>query len=226
MVVRNPLVDVFAKSPVRPIQEHMQEVVATAAGLPAFINAAQKGDWKKAAELQKEIVAHERAADKLKHMVRTHVPKRLFMPVSRSDLLQLVTTQDRIANRSKDIAGLMLGRKIQFPKPLVKQFKEYLAACLEVTAKAKEAIDSLDEVFEVGFSRREVKIVDTRITEISKCEKRTDKLQIKLRSELFKIEQDLPPVEVMFLYNIIELIGDIGDYAERTGNRLQILISL
>ena len=226
MAVRNPLVDVFAKSPVRPIQEHMHEVVAASARLPAFISAAQKGDWKKAEVVQKEIVAHEREADKLKHTVRTHVPKRLFMPVSRSDLLQLVTTQDRIANRTKDIAGLMLGRKIQFPKSLVKQCKEYLAACIDVAVKAREAIDSLDAVFEVGFSRRQVQLVDSLIKEISKREKHTDKLQIKVRAELFKIEQDLPPVEVMFLYKIIELIGDIADYSERTGNRLQILISL
>ena len=148
------------------------------------------------------------------------------MPVSRSDLLQLVTTQDRIANRTKDVAGLMLGRKIQFPKPLYKQLKEYLKACIDVAEQALKAINELDEVFEVGFSRREVKVVDTLIKDIGKLEKGTDKLQIKLRAELFKIEQDLPPVEVMFLYKIIELIGDIADYAERTGNRLQILISL
>jgi predicted phosphate transport protein (TIGR00153 family) len=226
MAVRNPLVDVFAKSPVRPIQEHMHKVLDTAKGLPTFVNAAQKGDWKKAEAVQKEIVMHERHADKLKHLVRTHVPKRLFMPVSRSDLLQLVTTQDRIANRTKDVAGLMLGRKMQFPKPLATQFKEYIKACLDVAKQACEAIDTLDEVFEVGFSRREVKTVDAMIKEISKREKATDKLQIKLRAELFKIEQDLPPVEVMFLYKIIELIGDIADYSERTGNRLQILISL
>ncbi len=226
MAIRNPLVDVFAKSPVRPIQEHMHKVLETAKGLPAFINAAQKGDWKKAEAAQKAIVSLEREADKLKHSVRTHIPKRLFMPVSRHDLLQLVTTQDRIANRSKDVAGLMLGRKMQFPKSLSKQLKEYIAACIDVAVQAREAIDSLDEVFEVGFSRRQVQLVDARIKEISKREKRTDKLQIKMRAELFKLEQELPPVEVMFLYNIIALIGDIADYSERTGNRLQILISL
>ncbi len=226
MVVRNPLVDVFARSPVRPIQEHMEKVQASAKVLPKFITAAQKGDWEKAETLQKEIVTLEREADKLKHTVRTHVPKRLFMPVSRSDLLQLVTTQDQIANRTKDVAGLMLGRKIQFPQSLYKQLKEYLKACIEVAEQALKAINELDEVFEVGFSRREVKVVDTLIKDISKLEKGTDKLQIKLRAELFKIEQDMPPVEVMFLYKIIELIGDIADYAERTGNRLQILISL
>ena len=81
-------------------------------------------------------------------------------------------------------------------------------------------------MFEVGFSRREVKIIDDMIDEINKLEKRTDKQQVKLRAALFKIEDKLPPVEVMFYYKLIELIGEIADYAERTGNRLQILIAV
>jgi len=225
-VVRNPLVDVFAKSPVRPIQEHMEKVLEVAELLPGFLAAAQNGKWDKAKEQQKAIVALEREADSLKHSVRTHIPKRLFMPVSRSDVLQLVTTQDRIANFTKDIAGLMLGRKMQFPEKLYPVVVEYCDAVLMVCRQALEAINTLDEVFEVGFSRREVKLVDDMIIEISKLEKRTDKQQIKLRATLFKMEDKLPPVEVMFLYNIIEMIGEIADYAERTGNRLQILVTI
>jgi predicted phosphate transport protein (TIGR00153 family) len=225
MVVGNPLIDLFGKSPVRPIQEHMQNVQAGALILPKFVQAAQKGDWKGAEKLQKEIVAKERDADKLKHSVRTHLPKRLFMPVSRGDLIELVTTQDRIINNCKDVAGLMLGRKIRFPKAIFPLFRDYLAACIEVSAATLRAIDTLDEVFEAGFGRREIRQVDSLIKEISKLEKRTDKQQIKVRAELFKIEESLPPVEVMFLYNIIEKIGGIADYSEHAGNRLQILIS-
>ncbi|MEP5765659.1 MAG: TIGR00153 family protein [Halieaceae bacterium] len=225
-MVRNPLVDVFAKSPVRPIQEHMEKVLETAEALPAFLEAAQAGDWEAAKAAQKSIVKLERESDDLKHSVRTHIPKRLFMPVSRSDVLQLVTTQDRIANLSKDIAGLMLGRKMQFPEKLFPLIQDYCAAVLAVCHQSLEAINTLDEVFEVGFSRREVGLVDSMIAEIGKLEKRTDKQQIKLRATLFKMEDKLPPVEVMFLYKIIELIGEIADYAERTGNRLQILVTI
>jgi predicted phosphate transport protein (TIGR00153 family) len=225
MAVGNPLLDLFGKSPVRPIQEHMQKVQASTSLLKSFVTAAQKSDWKKAESIQKEIVGLEREADKLKHSVRTHLPKRLFMPVSRNDLLELVTTQDHIAGCAKDVAGLMLGRKIRFPKTLYTQMKEYLQACIEVSAQALQAINEMDEVFEAGFGRREMRKVDAKIKEIGRLEKRTDKLQIKVRAALFKLETELPPVEVMFLYKIIKLIGDIADHAERTGNRMQILIA-
>lgn len=225
-MVQSTLADLFGKSPVRPIQQHMQKVLQAVELVPKFLAAAQDGDWKEAREVQKSIVTLEREADKLKHELRTHLPKRLFMPVSRGDVLQLVTTQDRIANISKDVAGLMLGRKMQFPKKLYPLIVEYVDEVLAVSHHSLKAISELDEVFEAGFGRREVKIVDSMISEINKLEKRTDKQQIKLRAALFKMEEKLPPVQVMFYYKVIELIGEIADYAERTGNRLQILVSV
>jgi len=42
---------------------------------------------------------------------------------------------------------------------------------------------------------------------------------------LFDIEKQLPPIDVMFLYRIIELTGDIGDMAERVGRRLELMLA-
>ena len=50
-------------------------------------------------------------------------------------------------------------------------------------------------------------------------------MQARIRAELFAIEKDLDPVDVMFLYRVIELVGDIGDMAERLGRRLELLLS-
>lgn len=225
-MVQVPIAELFGKSPVKPIQQHMEKVLQAAELLPEFVAACQDGDWATAKDIQKQITRYEREADTIKHTLRTTLPKRLFMPVSRGDILQLVTTQDRIANLSKDIAGLMLGRKVSFPEKLYPLIVSYIDEVVSVSRHALGAISQLDEVFEVGFSRREVKLIDTMIVEINKLEKRTDKQQIKLRAALFKMEDKLPPVEVMFYYKLIELIGEVADYAERTGNRLQILISV
>ena len=39
------------------------------------------------------------------------------------------------------------------------------------------------------------------------------------------LEKDLNPVDVMFLYQIIEWVGDLADLAERVGARLEILLA-
>jgi uncharacterized protein Yka (UPF0111/DUF47 family) len=39
------------------------------------------------------------------------------------------------------------------------------------------------------------------------------------------MEEDLPPIDVMFLYRVIEVMGDIGDMAERIGRRLEVMMA-
>lgn len=221
----NPLAEVFGASPVKPIQQHMESVHACVMLLPMLVNAAQKGDWKRAEQKRKAIVKLEGDADKLKLALRTHVPKRLFMPVSRVDLIELIAAQDAIANCAKDIAGLIMVRKIQFPRGLAKPYKAMVVASLDAASRTLSAVQELDEVFEVGFGSRGINRVATMIKQIGKQEKRVDKLEVELQAELFKIEQDLPPVEVMFLYKLIELVGNLADCSEHAGNRLQILIT-
>jgi len=86
-------------------------------------------------------------------------------------------------------------------------------------------MNELDELLETGFAGREVTLVENLIEELDRIEHDTDTLQIKLRSDLFKLEKDLPPINVMFLYQIIEWIGDVADRAQRVGNRLEQLMA-
>ena len=98
---------------------------------------------------------------------------------------------------------------------------------MEVVAPFVEQLQGgLDEIHRGQRQLAGTLRIDDMIVEINKLEKRTDRQQIKLRAALFKEEDKLPPVHVMFYYKLIELIGEIADYAERTGNRLQILISV
>lgn len=63
------------------------------------------------------------------------------------------------------------------------------------------------------------------LKDLDKLERRSDKLAIGLRAKLFKMEADLPPVDVMFYYRVISLLGEVADHAETVGDRLQILMA-
>jgi uncharacterized protein Yka (UPF0111/DUF47 family) len=52
-----------------------------------------------------------------------------------------------------------------------------------------------------------------------------DRLQIEVRRGLFKVEKEMPPVDVMFLYQIINWIGEVADRAQRVGYRLEQLLA-
>ena len=78
---------------------------------------------------------------------------------------------------------------------------------------------------ETGFSGSEIQLVEDLIEDLDRLERANDEQQIHIRSALFKLEAELPPVDVIFLYKIIEWIGDLADRAQKVGGRLQLLLA-
>lgn len=223
MLGHTTILDMFGRSPIRPLQRHMEKAHACVELLPDFFNAVLKEDWKAATKLQQKIRVLENKADELKKDFRLHLPKRLFLPVPRSDLLELLSKQELLANTAKDIAGIMLGRKMIIPSQLAPSFKNFLSRSVAASAQAKKAISELDELLESGFRGKEVTIVDNMVQELNRIEYDTDKIQVELRQSLFDIEKTLAPIDAIFLYKIIEWIGFIADCAQQAGSRLQML---
>lgn len=221
----NSILGVFAKSPIKPLQEHIDKVYDCASVLVPFFEATIAGDWDEAIAKRKEISQKEREADALKREIRLHLPSGLFMPVERTDLLELVTQQDKIANKAKDISGRVIGRELNIPISLQKSFIAYLSRCLDAAYLAKKAINELDDLLETGFRGREADLVAKMICELDAIEADTDDLQIQVRRHLFAMESELNPIDVMFLYKIIEWVGDLADLAERVGSRLELMLA-
>ena len=225
MSVGDYLSGIFGNSPVKPMQQHMERVFACVSELVPLFEAVVAKDMDKVAEVQKIISNLESEADDLKRQIRLQLPSGMFMPVSRRDLLEILTMQDKIANTSKDIAGTILGRKMSLPDKIAKDYPAYVQRCVDACEQAQVAINELDELVETGFRGHEVKMVQKIINKLDKIEGNTDKLQVKIRHKLFAIEKDLPPIDVMFLYEIIDLTGEVADQSQKVGSRLQLLLA-
>ena len=225
MTTSNILASVFGRSPIGPIQNHITTVHECAIQLEPFFLAVFDGDWEKAEELQQRISKIENDADTIKRSIRLSLPKSLFLPVPRTDLLEIVTVQDKVANRAKDIAGLVIGRKMMIPDSMQEAFIAYLRLSIKTSAQALKAIHELDSLLETGFQGREVDLVERMVEELDSIENETDKDQVKVRRLLFDMEQTLPPIDVIFLYKIIDWVGDLADRASRVGSHLQLLLA-
>lgn len=221
----NSFLGVFAKSPLKPLEDHIDLVEQCSQLLNPFFQSVFVSDWDNAHRLRKEISQLEKSADKVKRELRTNLPNGIFMPIQRQDVLALLTQQDKIANKAKDISGRIIGRKLQIPQTLQGNFKIYLERCLDATKQARKVINELDDLLETGFKGREVDLVESMIQELDLIEDDTDYLQIGLRSDLLAIEKDLNPVDVMFLYSIIDWVGELADSAERVGSRLELMLA-
>lgn len=147
------------------------------------------------------------------------------MPIDRTDLLELVTQQDKLANYTKDIAGRMIGRQLSIPEEMKNEFMSYVRRSLDATEQAHKVIEEMDQLLETGFKGRELNFVNQMINELDIIEDDTDQIQIKLRRMLFDIEDRFNPIDVMFLYKVIEWVGVLADQAQRVGARIELMLA-
>lgn len=217
--------NIFGSSPVQPLENHAGVVYVCAKKLGDFCKSAAKGDWASAGVAHEAIVTLEQDADDIKKEIRLHLPRSLFMPVPREDLLELLLVQDKIANRSKDVADLIHSRKMSIPEPIAEQFLLFVKRNIDAAKQARKSVRELDELYTTGFRGAEVDLVSSLIEELDVIETETDALQSELKASLFAIENTLQPVDVIFLYRAIEMSGDIAAMSERVGRRLELLLS-
>lgn len=216
---------IFRGSPMKPLQEHMEKVLECASELLPLFKAVGRRDYEAVAQIQQRIAQLEDEADSLKTDLRLQLPNTLLLPVDRRDLLELLRVQDNVANKAKDIAGLILGRQMEIPASMQEAFGVGVERCIDAVRHAQRAVQEMDELVETGFRGAEVELVHNILRDLGAVEKDTDHMQIKLRAALRSLESQLPPVDVMFLYKIIEWTGDLADLAERIGSRLQLMLA-
>ena len=225
MVANNYMSGLFGRSPIKPLQEHMYRVYRTIKYLTPLVEGMISGDNKTLLAAQEKIIEGEHDADEMKHELRTHLPKGLFMPVDRRDVLDVLLTQDSIVNQAKDIAGLIVSREMKLPDEMNDDFQALTNRCIDTVRQSLNTINELDELVETGFRGLEVDRVENMIQKLGVIETETDEMQDKLRSTLFKLEANLNPVDVIFIYRLIEWVGNIADNAERVGSRLSLMLA-
>ena len=228
MLSRTTVLNMFGRSPVNPLQRHMEKAYACVAYLQPFLEAVIRGDWENAASISQEINVSERNADALKLDIRTHLPKHLFLTVSRADLLGLLSEQEGLANTARDIAGMILSRQLSIPEPIQLEIQQFLKICIRASQKAKETIEHLDELFDPVFRGKEAAFVHHLLSELNILESETDRLQVGLRYSIFQMEQGLSPTDIInfiFLYEVVKLMGALANHAQHAGNYLEMLMA-
>lgn len=219
------LFKVFGPSPIKPLEQHMKSVHDCARLLRPFFEAVLALNWEEAHKHKMHIDQLEKKADLIKRDLRLHLPTGLFLPFARTDLLELLHAQDRIANKAQDIAGLITSRQMQIPKQIAPLFLPFLERSLDASNQACQAINELDELLETGFRGSEVNIVESMILNLDTIEHDSDEMLANVQHEIFTLESDLPAIEIIFLYKVVQWIGDLADCAQTIGARLQILIA-
>jgi len=225
MRTTNPIASLLGSSPFKPMQAHMLIIRQCVSEVPGLFEALVAGNQQQISEYKDRIFAKEDEADLLKNDLRVHLPKSLFMPVDRRDLLELLELQDTIANTAQDIAGLMVERQMTVPAGMEEDLIAFVQRCVDTCNQAATIIEELDELVEMGFRGREASKVEEMVKKLNEIEDETDQMGMALARSLFSKEDEMKPVSVMFWYQVIQWIGDLADFAEKVGDRMRLLIA-
>ena len=221
----NPIASLLGRSPFKPMQAHMRMASECVGHVPALFEALIAGDQAEVVKVKDIIFAKEQEADDLNNELRARLPKSLFMPVDRRDLLDLLDTQDSIADTAQDIAGLMIERDMTVPEGMAEPLREMVLRCVDACDLATKIIEEMDELISAGFGGREAASVFDMVDKLNLIEDETDVMGVKLAQLLFAKEDEMKPVSVMFWYQMIQWVGDLADYAEKVGDRMRLLIA-
>ena len=223
--MRSTITDIIKKSPFGPIQAHMIVSKASVEELINFLQFAIDLNWDEAVQSRKLISELENQADALKAETRGLLTKSIFLAVPREDILDLIKLADDIPNTVKDISGLMIGRQMEIPKQIASSFLLFAKEAAAITDAAAEAVDYIDELFQFSFGGNAATKMQQLIEKLNSLENKNDHSEITLRAELFAIEKDFPPINIVFLYDIINKIGELSDRAEQVGHRISLIAS-
>lgn len=225
MPVMSPLFNLFGQSPFKPLQEHMRVVVRCADEVPGLFEALHAKDFDRLEEMRERIFQCEHQADEIKNQLRAHLPKSMFMPVDRRDLLEILDLQDSIADTAQDIAGMLVVRQLVLPDPMRRPLMGLTKRCVDACHQLAKIMEELDELVETGFRGPESDKVMDMIAELNRIESDTDVRAIETMRVLFAHEEEIGAVSTIMWDRVIHWIGDLANYSERAGNRHRLLLA-
>ena len=223
MAVKPAISEVISNSPLALLERHAGVCVDCVERLPLYFQEVQFGRWARAEEVREEICRFEGLADELKQDVRSNLPRGLWMSVSRADLLELVRVQDKMANGVKEVSGISLGRQLAFPSPLTEDLNEFVDVVVAVSRSVVKIIGATRELSRSAFGTRQTNVILDFVSQVEAGERRSDDMQAALRARVREHEVDLPPVDALFLYQLLAAIGEIADNAAKVAHRAQII---
>jgi predicted phosphate transport protein (TIGR00153 family) len=224
-MVRN-IFKIFASSPFEPLTQHLQKCGETAAKVPEIIESLKSGDAVHTKELAKQVMVLEHEADEIKHEIRDHLPKTLFLPVDRRDLLRLLSAQDEIADRVEDLAVVAtLKPGLPVPQELVEELDRVTGLVMDCVKRALELGDAMEDLLEAGFAGPEAQHVQELIKALGEQEHVADKRQYKFSQKLIIVADQLKKEEFALWVELIKNLGRIANSTEKYSKELRNILA-
>lgn len=220
------ILNLFGRSPFAPLQTHMENVSRCVHKLPELFQALESQDFNATERIADEISEIEHQADLVKNDIRNHLPKTLFLPIDRAQLLEILAIQDQIADKAEDVAVLSMLKPLEIFPAFKEEFKVFLQQNLDAFNGAERIVKELHELIESSFGGREAEKVRLMVDEVAYREHKVDLTQRQLLKILFKSDTQMTFTSFYQWQKIIENVASISNLSENLADRIRMTLDI
>jgi uncharacterized protein len=218
------ILNLFGRSPFTSLQLHMESVSKCVHCLPDLFDAVEKKETEQIGKISEKISNLEHDADLIKNDIRNHLPKSLFLPVDRGNLLEILSIQDSIADKAEDVAVLVTLRPLELLPIFKQEFKLFLQKNIATFDEANLIVKELHELIESSFGGMEAAKVRAMVDEVAYREHEVDIIQRQLLKSVFKAEDQLNYATFYQWQKLFENIASISNLAENLAHRIRLTL--
>lgn len=207
-------------------QKHMEKVQECLQALDSLWQAIEKKEYSSTENLAKIVSQKEHEADRIKNDIRSSLSQRIFFPVHRSFFLEMLTTQDNLADIAEDIASYLAVRDLSIPEDMQTDFSLYKQKTLETVSLVKDIVYSMDSLLESSFGGGPAESAKEKIDRSLLLEHETDLLRQKVLKKIFSQADNMPQADFYLWMRIIEDINSITHSSEKLASKIGMILNL
>lgn len=174
--------------------------------------------------LAEELSELEHQADLTKNDIRNHLPRSILLPIDRSQLLEILSMQDTLADKAEELGNLLILRPLNRVDSIHSNLSEFFQKNLDAFWDVREITREMKDLVESTFGGKEAAKVKDMIDTSSYKEYESDVMMRKLLKNFFTKADSLSTPEFFLWTRLIEEIGTISHLSEKLAMRMRLML--
>ena len=162
--------------------------------------------------LMEQTHKFESRADDLRDEINELMYSRALIPESREDIMALLEKVDAVPRSFEQVLNMIRTQKLSFPDFLILDIQELIRVSME-------SCDLMAKQIDVWIKKKEG--VRALMSTIDQNESHCDHIERRIITKIF--ETDIEPFLKLQLKEIVIVLGEISDQADRVSKRINIM---
>ncbi len=218
------ITNLFTKSPFTSLTQHMEKVLEAVLKVKEIFQKLKNKEFEEISKIGETISSIENEADSIKNEIRNSLSGKVFIPIDKATVLEILAIQDGIADKCEDIGVLLTYKKIEIPVGMEDDFDKFLDKNIDTVRKTYILIEKMENLLKSSFYAKETDIIKEIVDEIAFLEHEADVYQKNLLQNLFSLEDKMSYATFYLWIRILRTLSALSNYSEKMANRVRTML--